>query len=168
MSSGSDDVKSFRLPPRDDVDLDAAVPGPARGGCVGRDGLRFAETADREAAGVDLSAHQELEDGFRPALGEFPVVGGASGRIGVAVDVDEGPLVLVEDEGDGIESWISGGERSIDDSRSVLQTIAFEPDLEHRVAVAMKPAWKSRAKANIKKRDEQLAEVEKTGPLGIG
>lgn len=74
------------------------------------------------------------------------------------------PFFLAEE---GIDEWISADKRPLATSLHVLRDNAFEPELQHRVSVEMKPAWKSRQKQHLKKRDEQLADIDKFGPLGI-
>ncbi|KLU04168.1 hypothetical protein RISK_003754 [Rhodopirellula islandica] len=68
---------------------------------------------------------------------------------------------------DGIQKWIARDPRPLEDSLAVLKQHAFEPDLSVTVARQMAPTWTKRQSSNLAKRDEQLAEIEKTGPLGI-
>ena len=69
-------------------------------------------------------------------------------------------------EFDSIDEWLTPAECSVDNAQRLLRDIVAEPELMHAVDVEMKPAWKSRAKGNQKKRDEQLAAIEEFGPLG--
>ena len=73
------------------------------------------------------------------------------------------PLFLSEA---GVDAWITGGEREASLSKQVLQQYAYEPELRYTVAREMAPAWKSRQKAHLTKRDEQLEAIASGGPLG--
>ncbi|PHQ31564.1 SOS response-associated peptidase [Rhodopirellula bahusiensis] len=68
---------------------------------------------------------------------------------------------------DGIDDWITRDSRPLEESLVVLKQLAFEPDLSVTVARQMAPAWTKRQSSNVAKRDEQLAAIEESGPLGI-
>lgn len=67
----------------------------------------------------------------------------------------------------GIQQWIERDSRPLQDSLTILKQHAFEPELSVTVARQMAPTWTKRQSENIAKRDEQLAAIEETGPLGI-
>lgn len=68
---------------------------------------------------------------------------------------------------DGIQEWIERRSRPLQDSLTVLKQHSVEPHLSVTVARQMASAWKKRQSGNIAKRDEQLAAIDETGPLGI-
>ncbi|MFG0254150.1 MAG: SOS response-associated peptidase family protein [Rhodopirellula sp. JB053] len=68
---------------------------------------------------------------------------------------------------DGLDAWMDRSPRSADQSIEVLREFAYEPPLTHRVDRQMAASWTKRKSANLKKRDEQLADIEKIGPLGF-
>lgn len=71
-------------------------------------------------------------------------------------------------EPDGIDEWMSGGERSVKDSMEILRTHVAEPELMHTVDRQMADSWQRRKKMRLKKRDTQLEEIERTRrPIGI-
>jgi putative SOS response-associated peptidase YedK len=68
----------------------------------------------------------------------------------------------------GFDAWMKPGKRDPKDSLAVLREYAHEPPLEYRVERQMAASWKKRQKDRLADRDEQLAEIEKTGlVLGI-
>src|SRR5690606_4519339 len=93
---------------RRQVDLDAAVLGAAVCARVGRDRLRGAKAADGEAAAVDTTLGEEASDRIGAALGQHLVVLQAAGGVGVAVDVDEGAVVLVQHHRNRIQRVVEG------------------------------------------------------------
>jgi putative SOS response-associated peptidase YedK len=68
---------------------------------------------------------------------------------------------------DSVGLWMDRTPRSVAQSRQMLQDGACQPSLRYDVARQMAATWNKRQSANLSKRDEQLAEIEKTGPLGI-
>ncbi len=68
---------------------------------------------------------------------------------------------------DGIDERMDRSSRPPVQSLKVLRQYADEPELETSVAREMVVSWTNRKDANLKKRDEQLADIEATGPLGI-
>lgn len=68
---------------------------------------------------------------------------------------------------DGLDEWMDRKPRPAEQSLAVLREFAYEPSLTHQVDREMAASWVKRKNANLKKRDEQLADIEKTGPLGF-
>ncbi len=68
---------------------------------------------------------------------------------------------------DGVDEWMDRSPRPPHRSLDVLRQYADEPILEPSVAREMVESWTKRKSANVKKRDEQLADIEATGPLGF-
>lgn len=68
---------------------------------------------------------------------------------------------------DGLDEWMDRSPRSSDQLLDVLRQYADLPDLETSVAREMVASWTKRKSAMENKRDEQLAEIEATGPLGF-
>ena len=69
---------------------------------------------------------------------------------------------------DAFDEWMDPEPREPKESVTILRANAYEPDLTYEVAREMAPSWTSRQKGRVKKRDEQLADIEKTGlPLGV-
>jgi hypothetical protein len=52
------------------------------------------------------------------------------------------------------------------ESLAILREYAYEPPLEYRVERHMAASWKGRQKARLADRDEQLAAISESGPLG--
>jgi hypothetical protein len=52
-------------------------------------------------------------------------------------------------------------------SLAVLCEFAYEPPLEYRVERQMAASWKSRQKDRLADRDEQLAAISNSGPIGF-
>ncbi|MCC9658905.1 SOS response-associated peptidase [Rhodopirellula halodulae] len=74
------------------------------------------------------------------------------------------PFFLSEE---GVQAWIQREPRELDESLTILKHHATEPTLSMTVAREMAPAWKKRQSTNVAKRDEQLAAISVSGPLGI-
>jgi putative SOS response-associated peptidase YedK len=74
------------------------------------------------------------------------------------------PFFIAED---GFDPWMEPGARDAKESLAVLREYAYEPPLEHTVARHMAASWKSRQKARLVDRDEQVAAIDETGPLGF-
>lgn len=68
---------------------------------------------------------------------------------------------------EGIDQWMQRTSRSADELIEVLRQFAATPDLNCEVDRHMAASWTKRKAANLKQRDEQLAEMEQTGPLGF-
>ncbi|MCM2372381.1 SOS response-associated peptidase family protein [Aporhodopirellula aestuarii] len=68
---------------------------------------------------------------------------------------------------DGLDDWMDRKPRPPGRSLEVLRDYAYEPPLTHQVDREMAASWVKRKSANLKKRDEQLADIETTGPLGF-
>src|SRR3546814_2818392 len=82
---------------RHDLDLDAPVRRAAILGIVRRDRLAFAEAARADPRRLHAARLEIARDRRGAAFGQALVVGIAAGRIGVAVDVDIGLVVLRQD-----------------------------------------------------------------------
>lgn len=70
-------------------------------------------------------------------------------------------------EESGFDAWLEPGNRDAGQSRSVLHRFALEPPLRHQVARQMAESWTKRRAARLKQRDEQLAAIEASSPLGF-
>jgi hypothetical protein len=57
--------------------------------------------------------------------------------------------------------------RPPDQSLEVLKRYADDPVLETSVSREMVASWTKRQAANVKKRDEQLSDMEASGPFGF-
>jgi len=68
---------------------------------------------------------------------------------------------------EGVDDWMNPESRSSDESLEILREHAAEPNLQVDVARDMAASWTKRQKGNVKKRDEQLAEIDTVGPLGF-
>ena len=66
----------------------------------------------------------------------------------------------------GFDSWMEPRVRDVKESLAVLHEFAYERPIRHQLARQMAASWKSRQKARLEDRDEQLAAIEETGPLG--
>jgi hypothetical protein len=66
----------------------------------------------------------------------------------------------------GFDSWMKPGARDAKASLAILREFAYEQPFEYRVERQMAPRWKSRQKARLVHRDEQLVAMNETGPLG--
>ena len=66
----------------------------------------------------------------------------------------------------GFDSWMKPGVRDPQESLAVLREFAYEQPFHHKLAREMAPSWKTRQKARLADRDEQLAAIDETGPLG--
>lgn len=67
----------------------------------------------------------------------------------------------------GFNAWMDPELREAKDSLAILRKFVFEGPFEYTEARKMAPIWKTRQKARLLDRDEQLSEVDKTGPLGF-
>jgi hypothetical protein len=67
----------------------------------------------------------------------------------------------------GYDAWMQPIARDAKESLAVLREFAYEPPLEYRIERQMAPSWKSRQKDRLADRDEQLAAITKSGPLGF-
>jgi putative SOS response-associated peptidase YedK len=70
-------------------------------------------------------------------------------------------------EPDGYDAWMEPGERDPKDSLAILRKYAYERPFEYETAREMAASWKSRQKARLTDRDEQLEDIGKTGRLGF-
>ncbi len=68
---------------------------------------------------------------------------------------------------DGVDDWMDRSPRPLDQSLEVLKQYTEDPVLEPSVSREMVASWSKRKAANVKKRDEQLADIDKSGPLGL-
>lgn len=68
---------------------------------------------------------------------------------------------------EGLDSWMQRTSRSADESVEVLREFADDPTLNYEVDRHMAASWTKRKTGNLKQRDEQLAEIAETGPLGF-
>jgi putative SOS response-associated peptidase YedK len=68
---------------------------------------------------------------------------------------------------DGLDEWMDRSPRSSDQLLDVLRQYADVPDLETSATREMVASWTKRKSAMENERDEQLAEIEATGPLGF-
>jgi putative SOS response-associated peptidase YedK len=67
-----------------------------------------------------------------------------------------------------INEWMKPSKRDPIESLAILREFVHEPPLDYRVERQMATSWKTRQKDRLADRDEQLAELDKTGlPLGI-
>ena len=57
--------------------------------------------------------------------------------------------------------------RDAKESLAILREFAYEPQLEYRIERQMAATWKSRQKNRLADRDEQLAAISESGPLGF-
>lgn len=62
--------------------------------------------------------------------------------------------------------WLTGECKSICECQQRLMSIAIEPEFTVTESRAMKDGWQKRVDGNLKKRDDQIAEIEKHGPFG--
>src|SRR5690606_16894683 len=83
-----------------ELDFHAAVLRATRFGGVGGDGARRPLTLDIEATLIDALIGQDGGDGHRTALAERQIVLVRAGGIGVAIDIDDGLVELLEHQGD--------------------------------------------------------------------
>ena len=74
------------------------------------------------------------------------------------------PFFLAED---GFDKWMEPRKRDPKESLNILREYAHEPPLVYRIERHMAANWKRRQKDRIADRDEQLAAIDKTGPLGF-
>ncbi len=66
------------------------------------------------------------------------------------------------------DAWMAPGARTLQESAVLLRRNAYEPPLEYEVVRNMAPSWTARQAERVKKRDQQLAEIEQSGlRLGI-
>lgn len=56
--------------------------------------------------------------------------------------------------------------RDAKESLAILREFAYERPFNHKLARQMAASWTSRQKARLGDRDEQLAAISETGPLG--
>ncbi len=68
---------------------------------------------------------------------------------------------------DGVDDWMDRSPRPPVQSLEVLKQYAVDPVLETSVSREMVASWTKRQAANVKKRDEQLADIEASGPFGF-
>ena len=69
---------------------------------------------------------------------------------------------------EGIDDWMTTAELGPDEAGAILRKHAAAPELTHEVDREMAAAWKGRQKDRLRKRDEQLDEIQRTGlPLGF-
>lgn len=68
---------------------------------------------------------------------------------------------------DGVDAWMARSPRPSKQSLDVLKQFAHDPLLESSVSREMVASWTKRKAANVKKRDEQLADIEASGPYGF-
>jgi putative SOS response-associated peptidase YedK len=74
------------------------------------------------------------------------------------------PFFLSED---GLDEWLDRKPKPLEQSLKTLQSYATEPKLTATVAREMAATWVKRQPEHLTKRDEQLAAIDATGPLGI-
>lgn len=67
----------------------------------------------------------------------------------------------------GVDDWMRRESRPLRDSLNVLEKHAVEPSLTATVAREMAAAWVKRQSGQLAKRDEQVAAMKQTGPLGV-
>jgi putative SOS response-associated peptidase YedK len=67
----------------------------------------------------------------------------------------------------GFGAWMLPENRDAKESLAILREFAHEPPLEYRVERNMAARWKGRQKDRLADRDEQLAAITDTGPLGF-
>jgi putative SOS response-associated peptidase YedK len=68
---------------------------------------------------------------------------------------------------EGLDAWLQRSSRESAESIEVLREYADEPSLTVEIERQMAASWVKRQKANLSNRDEQIAEIEKLGPLGF-
>ncbi len=68
---------------------------------------------------------------------------------------------------EGLDAWMQRGARGAEDSIEVLREFADDPPLTCQIDRHMAASWIKRKSANLKKRDQQLAEINEIGPLGF-
>jgi hypothetical protein len=59
------------------------------------------------------------------------------------------------------------GKRESEESLAILREFAYARPLEYRMERQMAASWKGRQKDHLADRDEQLAALDETGPLGF-
>jgi putative SOS response-associated peptidase YedK len=74
------------------------------------------------------------------------------------------PFFIVEE---GYDKWMEPRKRDPKESLNILRQYAHEPTLEYRVERHMAASWTGRQKSRLADRDEQLAAIDETGPLGF-
>ncbi|TWT74287.1 SOS response-associated peptidase family protein [Allorhodopirellula solitaria] len=67
----------------------------------------------------------------------------------------------------GVGAWLQRSARPPDESIEVLREYADDPPLVFQTDRQMAASWTKRRAAKLQSRDDQLAEIEQTGPLGI-
>jgi putative SOS response-associated peptidase YedK len=67
----------------------------------------------------------------------------------------------------GFDQWMDPHARDPKESLAILRKYAHEPPLSYTLARHMAASWKSRQKGRLADRDEQLAAIDETGPLGF-
>lgn len=70
-------------------------------------------------------------------------------------------------EESGYDAWMEPGERDAKDSLAILRDHVYERPFTYELAREMATSWKSRQKARIADRDQQLEDIGETGPLGF-
>ncbi len=68
---------------------------------------------------------------------------------------------------EGLDAWLQRSTRESAESIEVLREYADEPPLIVHTDRQMAASWVKRQQTNLDKREEQLAEIEKLGPLGF-
>jgi putative SOS response-associated peptidase YedK len=67
----------------------------------------------------------------------------------------------------GLDEWMEPVARDAEESLAILREFAHEPPLAYRVERHMAASRKGRQKDRLADRDEQLAAIDETGPLGF-
>ncbi len=70
-------------------------------------------------------------------------------------------------EESGYDAWMQPGERDPKESLAILREHAYERPFTHSLAREMAASWTSRQKARLADRDQQIADIGTTGPLGF-
>jgi putative SOS response-associated peptidase YedK len=68
---------------------------------------------------------------------------------------------------DGFNKWMEPGKRDPKESLAILREYAYDGPFEYRIERQMAASWKGRQKDRLADRDEQLAAITETGPLGF-
>jgi putative SOS response-associated peptidase YedK len=130
-----------------------------------------------ETAGSEVSFSAE-DGGLLLAAGIFDFSKGQAGQSELAMSIVMRPaLPFVMEHGhhrspfflrrEGLDAWLQRSSRESAESIEVLREYADEPSLTVEIERQMAASWVKRQKANLSNRDEQIAEIEKLGPLGF-
>ncbi len=131
-----------------------------------------------ETEGTEVS-FSERDDTLLLAAGVFSFSKGATENPDLAMSLIMRPaLPYVMEHGhhrspfflrrEGIDAWMERDFRPADDSIEILREYADEPSLKYEIDRHMAASWVKRKSANLRKRDQEVAAIAQTGPMGFG